>query len=94
MAENFQEAPLPLGRFFRRNDQVILVSKPVGEPRKRYRLNVRISSINDGIYQGFVSSVENADDHDRPGGFFHKDEQITFEMRHIQGSGAKTEVSA
>ncbi|QWA09013.1 hypothetical protein GTU79_16060 [Sodalis ligni] len=34
MGENFQEAPLPIGSVFRRNDHVILLSKPVGEPRK------------------------------------------------------------
>jgi len=94
MSENFQEAPLPLGSVFRCNDHVILVSKPLGEPRKRYRLNVRITSLHDGIYQGFISSVENVDDHDRPGNFFHREERITFEKRHIQASAANLEVNA
>ncbi|WP_413724618.1 hypothetical protein [Sodalis sp. RH16] len=94
MGENFQEAPLPIGSVFRRNDHVILLSKPVGEPRKRYRISVRISSIHDGIYQGFITSVENADDHERPGDFFHPEERISFEKRHIQGIAAHSEVNA
>ncbi|XBS68319.1 hypothetical protein ABK905_16315 [Acerihabitans sp. KWT182] len=94
MGENFQEAPLPLGSVFRRDDHVILVSKPVGEPRKRYRLSVRISSIHEGIYQGFISSVENADDHEAPGDFFHREERISFEKRHIQGIASFAEKSA
>ncbi|WP_213993963.1 hypothetical protein [Sodalis sp. dw_96] len=94
MGENFQEAPLPLGNVFKRNDHVILVSTPLGEPRKRYRLSVRISSIHDGIYQGFISSVENADDHDKPGDYFHREERISFEKRHIQGMAAHSQVNA
>jgi hypothetical protein len=94
MSEYFQEAPLPLGSVFRQNDHVVLVSKPVGEPCQRYRLNVRISSIHNGSYRGIISSVENQDDRDKPGNFFHKDEQIDFEKRHIQGCATKLEVNA
>lgn len=85
MADSFQEAPLPLVRSFRINDQVILISAPAGDPPIRYRLNVKISVMKHDSYHGYILSVENADDHRQPGDFYRTGNEISFEKRHIQG---------
>ncbi|TKI07656.1 hypothetical protein [Martelella alba] len=85
MAENFQEAPLPLCGEFHINDCVALISFPLGDPPERYKLSVKITTIDDDIYQGVISVVENADNCNKPGNVFRRGSPIHFRRGNIQG---------
>jgi hypothetical protein len=87
----FQEAPLSLPLAYKVNDCVTLITFPTGTPPYSYRLHVKITASKGFILEGRVLAARNLGDGVIANPHYVKDDVVTFEGRHIQGSAPDPE---
>lgn len=81
----FEQAPLPLLTRFQVGDHVKLLTFPVGIHPASYQLDVAITRINDGEFEGEIIRIAPLGRQGHQEAHFTQGGQVAFFARNIQG---------